>query len=110
MHLLRNPNGDQFVQSVVLLPDFYMVFACTERSLKNIEKSCVNGASVLRCDTTFDTSFTNITLVDKINGKHPEFPGTVMLRFKKDESTYRRLALEILNRNPSLAEIKKGGA
>ena len=56
-----------------------------------------------------DTSYTNLSLINKSNAKHPEFPGPVMLPFQKDAPIFRRFALEIVNGNPKLLDVKKVG-
>ena len=72
-HMLKNPDGGQFICSVVMLPNSYVCVAFTDAAMKNIERFCVKGdKSVLRIDTTFeivkdmwvtDTSYTNYSLI-----------------------------------------------
>ena len=118
IHLMKNPDGQKFVQSVVMLPESYAVFVFTNSTMKNVEKHCVRETSPLRFDTTFeiidglwvtDTSFTNTSLINERDGKHPEFPGPLMLHFKKDSETFKRFAAEIILGNPTLMDIKKIG-
>ena len=118
-HMVKNPNVQPFVRSVVMLEKSYASFAFTEFTMKNLERCCVlDASSVLRVDTTFeivdgmwvtDTSYTNISLINESNAKHPEFPGPVMLHFQKDAPIFRRFALEIVNGNPKLLDVKKVG-
>ena len=116
--MMRKPDGLQFVRSVVLLPESFAIFAYTDNTLKNLEKFCVNENSVLRIDTTFeivdgmwltDTSYTNTSMINSTDSKHPDFPGPLMLHFRKDHSMFRRFALEICAGNPNLLGLRKVG-
>ena len=81
--------------------------SCRYREVFNIN-------SVFRCDTTFeiidklwltDTSYTNTALIKTPATEHPEFPGHMMMYFKKDQGTYRCLATEIDTDKPNLSNI-----
>ena len=118
-NLMKNSaDGDQFIQSVVMLPSSFVVIAFTDTMLKNLERFCVRGNSPLRFDTTFeivngmwvtDSSFTNNSLINDRDRKHPEFPGPFMLHFRKDAPVFQRFALEIVNGNLNLFEVRKIG-
>ena len=56
-----------------------------------------------------DTSYTNTTLTKTQDTKHPEFPGPMMVHFKKDQRTYRCLATEIVTAKPNLSNISMIG-
>ena len=109
---------NRFIRNVSLLPNYYAAIAFTDYCLQNIERCCVSGTSVFRCDTTSeiidnlrlpDTSFANISLIKAENGAHPEFPGPVMVHFTKDDSMYRCFASELVNGRQQLPNIKQIG-
>ena len=115
---MRQSDTEPFIRSVVSLPSYCVATAFTDRTIKNIERFCVNGTSVFRCDTTFeiidnlwltDTSYTNFSLINAEDSSHPEFPGPLMVHFAKDTDTYRCFAVELIVSNPSLLKIGKVG-
>lgn len=78
--------------------------------MDDLVRFCVNKETQLNIDTTFDvlpglwltdTSYKYLALMDN-NGNHPEFPGPMMLHFKKDRKEFRSLALEIAVQRPEL--------
>ena len=86
--------------------------------MHNVERFCVNGNSVFRIDTTFeiidglwvtDTSYTNESIIKVDDQENPEFPGPMMVHFRKDEATYRRFAGELVTENPALLNVRKIG-
>ena len=101
-----------------MLPQYYIVFAFNDDCLEGVERCCVNSSSVFRCDSTFeiidklcltDTSYTNTALIETQDAKHPEFPGSMMVHFTKDQETYRCLATEIVTVKPNLSNISMIG-
>ena len=74
---------------------------------------CGNNASVLGIDTTFnlcdmwvtDTCYRNQRLTNPENGQHPIFLGPTLFHFTKDEQTFSRLALEMVDADPALNNI-----
>eukprot|EP00112_Aurelia_sp_Birch-Aquarium-sp1_P016153 Seg3637.1 transcript_id=Seg3637.1/GoldUCD/mRNA.D3Y31 product="hypothetical protein" protein_id=Seg3637.1/GoldUCD/D3Y31 len=115
---MRDGDAEKFTRSITILPTHYYSVHYLEESLKDIERFCVDGNSVQRVDTTFeiidncwvtDTSYTNESLVSESNGKHPEFPGPIMLHFRKDQPTYRAFASSLVAHNPRLLHVKKFG-
>ena len=111
---MKLEQGKSFIRNVTILPQYYVVFAFTGDCLEGVERCCVNSSSVFRCDTTFEimdklwltyTSYTNTALIKTQDTKHPEFPGPMMVHFKKDQRTYRRLATEIVTAKPNLSNI-----
>jgi len=80
-----------------LLAEHYVSFNASDKALKDIERFCVHGNSILVVDTTFelcdqlwltDSCFEYQALLN-MEGKHPSFPGPFMWHFKKDQPTYR---------------------
>ena len=111
---MKLEQGKSFIRNLTILPQYYVVFAFTGDCLEGVERCCVNSSSVFRCDTTFEimdklwltyTSYTNTALIKTQDTKHPEFPGPMMVHFKKDQRTYRRLATEIVTAKPNLSNI-----
>ena len=114
----ENSESSSFVHSLTILPNHYLAFAYSNTSLHNVECFCVNGNSVFRIDTTFeiidglwvtDTSYTNESIIKADDQENPEFPGPMMVHFRKDEATYRRFAGELVTENPALLNVRKIG-
>ena len=110
--------NDSFVKTFFLDCEQYSALNYISYQLTDIRRFCVEGQGIFSIDTTFeifeglyltDTSYPNKPLIDKSNGKHPQFPGPSFWHFKKNEEAYRRFAGEILIADPSLAGIKKIG-
>ena len=115
---MKLEQGKSFIRNLTILPQYYVVFAFTGDCLEGVEMCCVNSSSVFRCDTTSEimdklwltyTSYTNTALIKTQDTKHPEFPGPMMVHFKKDQRTYRRLATEIVTAKPNLSNISMIG-
>ena len=79
---------------------------------------CVENSAVLSIDTTFeicdglyltDTSYPNLSLIDRKTGEHPHSPGPSFWHFRKHEDTYRRFAGELVIAKPSLGRLNKIG-
>ena len=90
---------------MTILPQYYVVFAFIDDCFEGVERCCVNSSSIFRCDTTFeimdklwliDTCYTNTAFIKTQGTKHPEFPGTMMVHFTKDQGTYRCYTTEIV--------------
>ena len=93
---------NSMLQSVVFNQRGYVALNHLPEVLANVKKFCVNGKSILRVDATFelvdglwltDSTFIHEGLVDAGTGKHPEFPGPSLWRFRKDHQTYRCFAV-----------------
>ena len=76
-----------------------------------------NNPITLAVDTTFnlcdlwitDTSYRNQRLINRESQKHPVFLGPMMLHFTKNVETFQRFAMEIVNYNHKLYDIKTVG-
>ena len=93
---MKLEQGKSFIHNLAIFPQCYVVFAFTDDCLQSVERCCVNSSSVFRRDTTFeiidklwltDTYYTNTALRKTLDTKHPEFPGTMMVHFTKDQGT-----------------------
>ncbi len=103
------------MQSVVATAQGYCVFLWSTTQLNDLVKFCVNRNVVLCVDTTFniakhfwitDTSYRNKRLVRKDSQENPTFLGPVMLHFTKDDSTFRRFALEMVNTDSAVRDLQ----
>ena len=117
---MRSTNSSElFTRLVTILPEHYFSVHFTDGSIQDVEQFCVYRNSVFRIDTTFeivnnfwvtDASYTNESLISELTGKNPEFPGPIMLHFKKDRPTYRAFAGHLAIANPKLFFVKKIGS
>lgn len=98
------------VKSVRFDKDRYVAVLFEDYMIDDLERFCVSGNSHFNVDTTFniipnlwltDTSYLHLGLIDK-NGNHPEFPGPMMLHFRKDRQEFRTFAMEIASQRPGL--------
>ena len=118
---MRNELGD-FTKAVTIFEDHFISIHVTEQQIKDLVRFCVEGNSVLRVDTIFeiienfwvtDTSFTNESLISETSGETsgetPDFPGPIMLHFRKDTFTYQAFASHLVMINPDIKNIKKFG-
>lgn len=114
---LRSELGN-FTKAVTISKDHFISIHVTEQQIKDLVRFCVEGNSVLRVDTTFeiienfwvtDTSYTNESLISENSGESPDFPGPIMLHFRKDTFTYQAFASHLVMINPDLKNIKKFG-
>ena len=105
-----------YMQSLTFRKDHFYHINYNRKSSNDIKKVCSKDFSVLRFDTTFeivngfwltDTSYSNLSLIDSVSGKNPEFPGPNMIHFRKDRETYRRFAGEMLMAEPELHSVKQ---
>ena len=109
---------ESFLQTVRFERDRYTAVLYTPTMFTDLKKFCVQGNMWFNVDTTFnvtpglwltDTSYRHLALVDK-NGNHPEFPGPMMLHFRKDREEFRYFAMEIALQQPDLINgLKKIG-
>ena len=99
---------------MTILPQHYVVFAFTDDCLEGVERCCVKSSSMFRRDITFEimdklwltfTSYTNTALIKTQDTKHPEFPGPMIVHFRKDQGMYRLLAAEIVTAKPNLSNM-----
>lgn len=110
---LRSELGN-FTKAVTIFKDHFISIHVTEQQIKDLVRFCVEGNSVLRVDTTFeiienfwvtDTSYTNESLISENSGESPDFPGPIMLHFRKDTFTYQAFASHLVMINPDLKNI-----
>ncbi|XP_066914107.1 uncharacterized protein [Clytia hemisphaerica] len=109
---------NSLVQSVRFQEDRYTAVLHSPIMINDIYRFCVEGNGHFNVDTTFsilpglwltDTSYQHLGLV-KSDGKHPEFPGPMMLHFRKDTEEFRYFAMEIALQKPELINgLKKVG-
>lgn len=119
MNVLHEQRSNNFVKSVNVNSNDYSFFLCSEDQIEDIERFCCGDRhnSVLCIDTTFnlcklwatDTSYRNQRLINPRMNDHPVFLGPVILHFTKDESIFKRLALEMIAFNPNIINLKKIG-
>ena len=106
------------VKSVRFDKDRYVAILFEDYMMEDLQRFCVGGNGHFNVDTTFniipdlwltDTSYLHMGLIDK-NGNHPEFPGPMMLHFRKDRQEFRTFAMEIASHRPTLINgLKKIG-
>lgn len=114
--LLKNKKS--IVQSVRFQDDRYTAVLHFPTMINDLNRFCVEGNGHLNVDTTFsilpglwmtDTSYQHLGLL-KSDGQHPEFPGPMMLHFRKDREEFRYFAMEIALQKPELINgLKKVG-
>ena len=63
------------------------------------------------CDGLFltDTSYPNLSLLDKRINNPPQFPGPSFWHFNKNEEAYQRFAGEMVIAEPSIANVQNVG-
>ena len=114
-NLLCQLHLSDIVHSITVKKDFFCFTTMTSNSLNDISQFCCgDNAAVLGIDTTFnlrdmwvtDTCYRNKRLVNPVNKQHPIFIGPTLFHFTKDESTFSRLALELIDAEPKLVDLK----
>ena len=111
-------DDESIVQSVRFIKDRYTAILYNQTMFSDLQRFCIDGGTPFNIDTTFDifpelwltdTTYQNLALVDK-DGKHPEFPGPMMVHFRKDRNEFRYFAMEIAAQQPNLIQgLKKIG-
>lgn len=116
--LLQSLHEIDIVHTITVKKKSFLFTLMTKEMVNDIKKFCCSdNASVLGLDTTFnlcdmwvtDTCYRNQRLINPENDQHPIFPGPALFHFTKDEQTFSRLALEMVDAEPGLANIKKIG-
>ena len=107
------------LKTLTITGSCYIAFAYTKKQIQDIEQFCCLDVdcSILAIDTTFnlcnfwitDTAYRNRRILNPDTGEHPVNLGPFMIHFTKDESTFRRFALELLSQNENLSKISRIG-
>ena len=116
--LLQQLHEIDLVRTITVKRNSVLFILMTDEMVNDIKQFCCgNNASVLGIDTTFnlcdmwvtDTCYRNQRLTNPENGQHPIFLGPTLFHFTKDEQTFSRLALEMVDADPALNNIKSIG-
>ena len=110
--------NDNYIKSFHLDSEQYSAINYLPHQMTDIKRFCVEDTAILSVDTTFeicdgllltDTSYPNLSLLDKRTKNPPQFPGPSFWHFKKNEEAYRRFAGEMVIAEPSIANVQKVG-
>ena len=106
------------VHSIIIKKEFFFIIT-TEETAQDIKQFCCGtNAFVLGVDTTFnlcnmcltDTCYHNRIIINLKTGNNPNFLGPTLFHFTKDDKTFSRLALELLDNESELMNLKTIGA
>ena len=118
--MIKEQKNNSMIQSIVVKENAYFFYMSTSRQIEDIIAFCCGDDhnEVLGVDTTFnlcdlwitDTCYKNKRLVNIRTGNNPVFLGPLLFHFTKDETTFTRLAVEMIAMNPVImTELKKVG-
>ena len=116
--IIQYLKDDAFIRTCSFTPSKYCTVNYHTQLLVDLERFCVKKGAIFMVDTTFeiceglwltDTSYSNLSSVKKSDGKHPDFPGPGFWHFKKDRTTFRRFAAELLIENANLQQLPRIG-
>ena len=111
LHQLREID---IVHSITIKKDPFFFITTTEEIAQYIKQFCCGtNASVLGVDTNFnlcnmwltDTCYHNKRVTNPETGNYPIFLGPTLFHFTKDDKTFSRLALELLDMVPELINL-----
>ena len=116
--IIRYIKENDFIRTCSFTPFEYSTLNYHPQMLADIERFCVRKGAIFSVDTTFeicdglwltDTSYPNLSLVKKSDGKHPDSPGPSFWHFRKDRKAFRRFAAELIVENPNLQQLPRIG-
>ena len=106
--------NDSYIKSFHLDSEQYSAINYLSHQLTVIKRFCAEDTAILSVETTFeiydglfltDTSYPNLSLLDKKTNNPPQFPGPSFWH----EEAYRRFAAEMVIAEPSIANVQKVG-
>ena len=116
LHQLREID---IMHLITIKKNAFFFIKTTEEIAQNIKQFfCGANASVLEVDTTFnlcnmwitDTCYHNKRVINPETGTNPIFLGPTLFHFTKDDKKFSGLALELLDTDPELINVKTIGA